>query len=92
MTPCNEEKAPALIDQETGLQLGAVPFKGGVLTYHYDREASRIVGTWLDGRPIAQMPDVRAMVQADLEGRINAMFSGAGAEGEKAATICWRTG
>lgn len=39
-----------MIDPHTGLIIGAVAAKGGVLTYHYDPAADRNIRCWLNAR------------------------------------------
>lgn len=55
-----------MIDPHTGLIIGALSAKGGVLTYHFDPRQDRVVGCWLNARPVAQLPDIVDAIRADV--------------------------
>lgn len=55
-----------MIDPRTGYVIGALSAKGGVLTYHFDPKRNRIVGCWLNAKPIAHMPDIVDAIREDV--------------------------
>ncbi|MEN8821245.1 MAG: hypothetical protein ABF271_09080, partial [Abyssibacter sp.] len=67
LTPQKSASVPGQFSTRTGGQFSMRGnTKGGVLTYHFDPRQDRVVGCWLNARPVAQLPDIIQAIRADV--------------------------